>query len=486
MKYLHFDLRALSLMRICVAFVVILDLCVRCGDLEAFYSNSGVAPLPMLFEHGWNDFFLSIHVISGLWQVQFFLFLAAFFFAWLLLIGYRSTLFTFLSWFMLMSLHNRNSFILQGGDDLLRMVLFWGMFLPWGARYSCDAILSNEQTPPPAILTVASVAYLLQICYIYAGSALLKGPEWHTDFTAMYYVYGLDQVTRPFMKTLFYYPQLLKILSALAYYFELLVPLLFFIPFAHSFFRLLGVSAILFFHGLNNFTLFIGMFPLIGMATSVGLLPSVAMDWLDKQFTKRRLFARARLSQLSLQVERIIRWKAPVYQFGLFTERVRLAGLVFLTLFVFDWNMSNLHFIDSKMPDSLRFIGYSLRLDQNWGMFAPGVFKDDGWYVLEAKTKENQLINLLEPGQGLHYQKPASIVAMFSNDRWRKYSENLIFTSHTFLRGYYCNYTRRVWNEKHPEQKINGLQIVYMSEVTQPDYHYQKPERVLLWQCGEN
>jgi hypothetical protein len=222
------------------------------------------------------------------------------------------------------------------------------------------------------------------------------------------------------------------------------------------------------------------------MATSVGLLPSMAMDWLDKQITKRRLFARARLSVLSVKLERIIRWKAPVYQFSLFTERVRLAGLVFLTLFVFDWNMSNLHFIDSKMPDSLRFIGYSLRLDQNWGMFAPGVFKDDGWYVLEAKTKENQLINLLEPGQDLHYQKPASIVAMFSNDRWRKYSENLIFTSHTFLRGYYCNYTRRVWNEKHPEQKITGLQIVYMSEVTQPDYHYQKPERVLLWQCGEN
>src|SRR3954470_19180495 len=113
MKYLSFDLRALAFMRICIAVVIILDLSVRLTDLEAFYSNTGVAPLPMIFQHGWNDYFLSIHVISGLWQVQLFLFLCAYFFALMLLIGYRTPLFTFLSWFMLLSLHNRNGFILQ-------------------------------------------------------------------------------------------------------------------------------------------------------------------------------------------------------------------------------------------------------------------------------------------------------------------------------------------------------------------------------------
>src|SRR5688572_17074553 len=116
MKYLSFDLRALALMRLCIAVVIMLDLSVRISDLEAFYSNTGVVPLPMLFEHGWNDYFLSIHVISGLWQVQLVLFLAAYFFAAMLFIGYRTRLFTFLSWFMLLSLHNRNGFILQGGD----------------------------------------------------------------------------------------------------------------------------------------------------------------------------------------------------------------------------------------------------------------------------------------------------------------------------------------------------------------------------------
>src|SRR4051812_8652322 len=130
MKYLSFDLRALGLLRVCIAIVILLDLSVRVQDLEAFYSNTGVAPLPMVHEKGWNDYYLSLHSISGVWQVQLVLFLCAYFCAFMLLLGYRTRLFTILSWFLMLSLHNRNIFILQGGDDLLRMVLFWGMFMP--------------------------------------------------------------------------------------------------------------------------------------------------------------------------------------------------------------------------------------------------------------------------------------------------------------------------------------------------------------------
>src|SRR4051812_47797993 len=122
MKYLAFDLRALSLMRIFIAATVMFDLAIRLSDLEMFYSNTGVAPLGMLFEHDWNDYYISFHAMSGLWQFELILFLLSFFFAIMLFIGYRTRLFTFLSWLMLLSLHNRNSYILQGGDDLLRMV----------------------------------------------------------------------------------------------------------------------------------------------------------------------------------------------------------------------------------------------------------------------------------------------------------------------------------------------------------------------------
>jgi hypothetical protein len=485
MNYLSFDKRALALMRICIAFVLMLDLGIRMTDLEAFYSNTGVLPLPALFEHAWNPYFISIHTISGLWQVQLILFLIAFFFAILLFIGYRTQLFTFLSWFMLLSLHNRNVMILQGGDDLLRMVLFWSIFIPWGDRYSCDRLLNPElqQNNKTNIFTVATIAYLLQVCYIYTGSALLKGPEWNHDFTALYYAYSLDQIAYPVTKHIYYFPELLKNLTRIAYYFELLVPLLFFIPVKHSWLRTTGVFAIIIFHLINGMTLFIGLFPLIGIATVIGILPSSFMNGFDRRIKKIKPVITRSFCGLASGLQLFVRWKKFSPLKSILLQRTKTAILIFLIFFVFDWNFSNLTFINSKLSDDLRIIGYGLRLDQNWGMFAPNVFKDDGWFILEGITTSGKDFDLLHPDQPLSFSKPANIVSMFKNDRWRKYSENYIFADNEFLRGYFCNYCKRIWNEKHPDQYVTTLSVIYMSEFSLPDYKYSQPVKNVMWEC---
>jgi hypothetical protein len=484
MKYLTLDLRAISLMRICIATIILFDLGIRITDLEAFYSNTGVLPLEGMFEHSWNSYFISLHAISGLWQVQLVLFMFAFFCAIMLFIGYRTKLFTLLSWIMMLSLHNRNGLILQGGDDLLRMVLFWGIFMPWGARYSCDKILGGPNNVPSQLFTAATVAYLLQICYIYSGSALLKGAEWNTDYTAMYYTYSLDQICYPVTKYFYYHPELLKKCTLIAYYFELLVPVLFFIPFLHQWFRLIAVLLISSFHLVNASTLLIGLFPFIGIATVSGLLPAMAMDFVDKRTSRIKKKIISSFSGISLLVSKMVRWKQPLYSFSVFHHRLRTGVLVFLIFFVFDWNFSNLSFIHSRLSDNLRFIGYGLRLDQNWGMFAPGVFKDDGWFILEGVQKDGKLVDLLT-GKEPVYSKPACIVSMFKSDRWRKYTENLIFSENEFMRGYYCNYSKRIWNEKYPDQYVKTLRIIYMGEFTLPDYRYSLPQKNILWECEE-
>jgi len=135
------------------------------------------------------------------------------------------------------------------------------------------------------------------------------------------------------------------------------------------------------------------------------------------------------------------------------------------------------------LSERLRFIGYGLRLDQNWGMFAPGVFKDDGWFVLEGTTEKNEHFNLLSPDQPLDFGKPDDVRAMFKNDRWRKYSENYILAYNDFLRGYYCNYYKRIWNEQHRTRRIKSLKVIYMEELTLPDYRYSPPQMVVLWEC---
>jgi hypothetical protein len=486
MKYLSLDIRALAIMRIAIAAVIMYDLAVRLTDLEAFYSDTGAVPLSMLFEYAWSDHFLSIHTMSGLWQVQLVLFLVAFFFAIMLFIGYRTRLFTILSWFMMLSLHNRNSFVLQGGDDLLRMVLFWAMFLPWGARYSCDSLLDYRRDITNHLRTPASFAYILQLCYLYTGSALLKGPEWNEELSAVYYAYSLDQIAYPLTRVLYYYPGLLKFLTISAYYFELLIPLLFFIPFRTTFFRLLAIGLIIFFHFTNGITLLIGLFPFVGMVTVLGLLPSSFVDRLEIKLAKWKDVVSESFLAYYSYVRTVFRWKKPVYEFHPAYSNVRNAALIFLMVYVFDWNFSNLSFINTKLSNNLRFIGYSLRLDQSWGMFAPGVFKEDGWYVHEGTTRDNKRVNILEPGKPLTYRKPSSVTAMFKNDRWRKYTENYLFSENSFMRGYFCNYCKRLWNQENPDKHLKLLQIIYMGEFTLPNYKYSHPQKDVLCECWED
>jgi hypothetical protein len=478
-QHLSFDLRALAVMRIAVAFIILLDLSIRVSDLEAFYANTGVAPLSMIFQYKWNDYYFSLHTISGLWQVQLLLFVLAAICALLLLIGYRTKLFTFLSWLLLLSLHNRNVIILQGGDDLLRMILFWGMFLPWGKRYSCDRLLSNDNSSNTKIFTLATVAYVLQITYLYTGSAMLKGPEWHTKLDALYYVYSLDQIAYPHTQFLYFYPELLKILTAIAFWFEMLVPVLFFIPVKNNWFRLLAVILIAGFHSFNSFSLLIGLFPAIGIASSLGLLPAMVLDWIDaKTIRIKAFFAQSFLGIASL-FSNIVKWKEATYKMTALGQYV----LGVLIIYVLFWNTGNLSFNPYKLADEVRFVGYSLRLDQNWGMFAPGVFKDDGWYVMEAKTSDKRTIDLFHSNDSISYKKPTNITAMFKNDRWRKYSENFIFVTNDFMRGYFCNYYLRKWNKEHPEQQVTTLSVLYFTELTAPDYKYVIPKKDVLCSC---
>lgn len=480
-------------MRIGLAAVIIIDLSIRISDLEAFYSNTGAVPLHMVFSHAWNDYFFSVHTISGLWQVQFVLFMISLFCALMLLIGYRTKLFTILSWLLMLSLHNRNVFILQGGDDVMRMILFWGMFIPWGERYSYDRLkmssdetLLHESKSETTIRTLATFAYVLQLVYLYAGSALLKGPEWSQDFTAVYYAYSLDQITYPYVKFIYYYPELLKVLTMIAYYFELLVPLLFFLPFAHGLFRLIAVILIMGFHTFNLSTVLIGIFPLVGITTCLGLLPTFAMDAFDRFTGRMKRHVAESFSGIAYPVTKLLKWKPSFYARGFVQDKLTTFVLVFLIIFIADWNISNLNFIHSKVPPRLHPLAYALRIDQCWGMFAPGVLKDDGWYVFEGTCKDGTCINLLNKDSTGFMKKPTSVVSMFKNDRWRKYAENYMFAHNDFMRPYFCNYYRREWNRLHGGGKpVELLKVYYITELTAPDYRAAIPKKDLLCDCAD-
>ena len=502
MKYLELyfrkvftvDLRALAIMRIWLAGIVLTDLAIRATDLEAHYSNMGVLPLHVLHQHVWLPYLFSFHAMSGLWQFQLVLFALAAVFAVCLLLGYKTRLSTIITWLLLLSLQNRNPLIGQGGDDLLRMLLFWGIFLPWGRFYSYDATRMPPLSGNSAdtnYFSAATVAYIVQVGIVYVSTALLKdSPEWHTDGTALYYALSLDQILMPGGRLIYPYPELLRVLTLGAYYTELLLPILLLIPFYNSFFRVVVVVVLFGFHIGISLTLFVGLFYLINIASVVGLLPRPVMDWVDRRLLSsfrrprtgqfRNIFKRLRQPSLfSVQVN-VNRPLIPRH----LLPQLRNGFVAVALLYCVWWNLSGTHLPIYKLPDNSRWFGYLLRLDQHWGMFAPIVFRDDGWYILEGHTATGKSIDLNQQGKEVDAVKPASVMALFKNDRWRKYSENYLFVSNAYMRPYYCNYLMRRWNENHPDQPITQLEVVYMKEPTLPDYQVPTPTREVLCICA--
>src|SRR6476469_7410511 len=195
------DLRSLAVFRIGIALLLLTDLFIRSGDLVAHYTDAGVLPRSLLTEELWKPGYWSIHAISGQPLVQALIFLLAGGMALALLVGYQTRLAAIASWVLIVSLHNRNPALLFAADDVLRALLFWCMFLPLGAYYSIERALNTSTKPlPKRILSGATLALTLQICFVYWFSAAFKttSPIWWPQGDAVYYALSFDQYATHF------------------------------------------------------------------------------------------------------------------------------------------------------------------------------------------------------------------------------------------------------------------------------------------------
>jgi len=296
-------------------------------------------------------------------------------------------------------------------------------------------------------------------------------------------------VLMPLGQVIYPYPVLLKYLTHFTFYTELFIPVLLFIPVYTTFFRFLFVGILAGFHVGISLTLFVGLFYLINFASLAGLIPSIGMDWFDRKVVPAfsRIYLRLQQLKTHLRSPVSVAFKIKLSYPTAWSEwlvPLQEGVVLFFLAYVIWWNLDVAVMHGRLMNDKSRTLGSLLRIDQYWGMFAPAVFKDDGWYVLEGTTTQKQQIDLNQKGRRLNYTKPASVMALFKNDRWRKYSENYLFTYNEFMRPYYCNYLLRVWNEDHPNNPVTQLEVIYMKEISLPDYQFSPPTREVLCTCG--
>jgi hypothetical protein len=160
--------------------------------------------------------------------------------------------------------------------------------------------------------------------------------------------------------------------------------------------------------------------------------------------------------------------------------------LAFLFIFyILCWNLTTV--TTFVLPASAVPPGAFLGLDQYWGMFAPSPSREDGWYVIPGKLDDGKQVDLMpitRDDYSMHkvsYEKPQDVPATYKNEHWRKYLEALYGQEHADQRLYFSDYICRQWNERHTgADTLKTFQLIYMREMTLPDYRQSKLEKLKL------
>ena len=281
-KMLGLDLRSLAVFRIGLALIVIADLISRAWGLNAHYTDSGVLPREALQKGLLHPWYWSLHLMSGESWFQAVLFGIAFLIALALLLGYRTRLAIIATWALNISLQNRNPALIFAGDDVLRAMLFWAMFLPIGCAYSVDSALNSATKPlPKRVVSGATFAFMIQLIFIYTWSAAYKTKSelWWPNGEAVYYSLHFDQYVTGFGQFLLDFPlPILKILTFAALIFEWVGPFMILIPFQTVFFRCLAIISFILLHIGFELCFSIGLLSYLSVINWLALIPTEIWD----------------------------------------------------------------------------------------------------------------------------------------------------------------------------------------------------------------
>jgi predicted DCC family thiol-disulfide oxidoreductase YuxK len=279
------DLRSLAAFRIVLAVALLASLLVLLPDVGAFLTDGGILPrsslLPTLRPGS-----VSLFLANGSYPFALALVLVHILAALALLVGYRTRLATIVCWLLAVSLDARNFLIVQGGDELIALLLFWAMFLPTGAVFSVDAALDQEnRREAPPVLSIATVGLLLQALSVYFFGALLKsGPEWIPQGTAVLYAISLDTYATPFGHWLRQFPSLTYPLTFYVWFLEILSPVLLFFPDRRLAVRSAALVLLMSMHLAFRLCINIGHFWLASLASLAAYIPGAFWTWLGNRY----------------------------------------------------------------------------------------------------------------------------------------------------------------------------------------------------------
>ena len=184
----------IGLVRILIGFILILDLALICNKLQWYFGNNGLYPYDIFANHHvckqrlnlFNYFTSSnfnIYCLAGIWVLSAFTFM----------IGFYTTLSAIIIFIVRSSFYNRNIYIYNSGDCVLKLIMFLMMFSRAGDGLSVDCYITGKDQ----LYTMGSPwcerLMMIQISTVYAYTSWLKmcSNIW-VDGSASFYPINLD------------------------------------------------------------------------------------------------------------------------------------------------------------------------------------------------------------------------------------------------------------------------------------------------------
>ncbi len=277
------DLRSLALVRVLFGVLTFFDIARRIPDLEAFFTDGGILPRWILLEQFELNYRMGLLSLNGTYSFAFMLAVVGMLASITFALGWRTRLSNLIVWLVIISFQVRfPEGATSGGDMLIRIFLFWSLFLPMSARYSMDCAVAETKVSDNEFQSIFSATWIVQIFLLYFMTFLFKwGPVYHTTFDAVYYMMQLDIFTTPLGKWLSQYHGIMKGLTFAAYALEIIGPLLLIIPFKRDLFRGAAVVSFWLFHLGIGATMHLGNFVPICLIIWVGLIPTSWWNYLS-------------------------------------------------------------------------------------------------------------------------------------------------------------------------------------------------------------
>lgn len=449
-RRLGIDVRALAAFRIAIGSIILVDLLYRTRNLVVFYTDRGVLPRTAARELYPTMSRLSIHGLSGGASLQWMLFAVAAVLAGLLVVGYRTRVVAVGTWVLLASLQFRNYLVLNGGDTVLLVALFLGLFLPLGDRWSVDAVAADrEALPRDRVVGFASAALLSQIVLIYATNAVfkLRSAAW-TGGNAIPAIYQVDRFTVLLGDVIAGVPRLLVVINYGWVALLLASPLLL-VATGRGRTGLVAVYATA--HAGMYLTLDLGYFPHAMLACLLLFLPTAVWDRLEAEVAPAARVLRTWLQAVPSAVH-----AGPVLPGRVRVAVARVVPAVTATILVVGllWQGVAVGYVSAPSASPVD------PADHSWKLFAPNPPTADGWFVVNGTLASGTTVDLYPHGD-TRAGRPPDSATTYPTVRWRKYLTEV--RRNEVARRYFADYLCR-WGADRYAQPVDTITIEYVRE----------------------